>query len=137
MGYLEDLRTKGQAANPFFCLMGIDVAHEGGGRAALKMMIRPDMYNGDGWLQGGMLAAIADESMALALFTLLPPDAKIVTIAESTSFIRPVKEGMIVAEAQVIKKGRRVGFLECSVRMDDAEKTVLARTTASFAITAE
>jgi hypothetical protein len=82
-----------------------------------------------------MLAAIADEAMALALFTLLPPDAKIATIQESTSFIRAVNEGTIIAEAQVLRKGRRVGFLECSVRMDDVEKTLLARTTASFVIT--
>jgi uncharacterized protein (TIGR00369 family) len=137
MGYLENLRAKGRTANPFFCLMGIDVVHEGGGKAALAMTVRPDMYNGVGWLQGGMLAAIADEAMALALFTLLPPDAKIATIQESTSFIRAVKEGTIIAEAQVLRKGRRVGFLECSVRMDDVEKTLLARTTASFVITAE
>ena len=41
------------------------------GKATLKMTVRPDMYNGVGWLQGGMLAAIADEAMALALYTVL------------------------------------------------------------------
>ena len=137
MNYLEKIRAKGRSANPFFCLMGIDVESEGDGKAVLKMTVRPDMYNGVGWLQGGMLAAIADEAMALALYTLLAPGEGIATISESTSFIRGVREGTILAEAQVIRKGRRVAFMESIVRMDDPGKTVLARTTASFAVTAE
>lgn len=137
MNYLERIRAKGRSANPFFCLMGIDVESEGDGKAVLKMTVRPDMYNGVGWLQGGMLAAIADEAMALALYTRLAPGEGIATISESTSFIRGVREGTILAEAQVIRKGRRVAFMESVVRMDDSEKTVLARTTASFAVTAE
>ncbi|NMB78237.1 MAG: PaaI family thioesterase [Methanomicrobiales archaeon] len=137
MNYLQRITTEGQSANPFFCLMGIDVASVGDGTAVLKMTIRPDMYNGVGWLQGGMLAAIADEAMALALYTRLAEGEGIATISESTSFIRGVREGTILAEAQVIRKGRRVAFMESIVRMDNSEKTVLARTTASFAVTSE
>ncbi|PKG31487.1 PaaI family thioesterase [Methanoregula sp.] len=128
---------KGRDANPFFCLMGIDVVSYGEGKAVLRMTVRPDMYNGVGWLQGGMLAAIADEAMALALYTQLAPGEGIATIAESTSFIRGVREGAVIAEAKVIRKGRRVAFMESCVRMDDEQKTQLARTTASFALTAE
>jgi acyl-CoA thioesterase len=137
MNYLERIQKDGRDANPFFCLMGIDVVSAGEGNAVLKMTVRPDMYNGVGWLQGGMLAAIADEAMALALYSLLAPGEGIATISESTSFIKGVREGTIIAEAQVIRKGRRVAFMESAVRMDDAEKTVLARTTASFAVTVE
>lgn len=137
MNYLERIRAGGRSANPFFCLMGIDVASADEGNAVLTMAVRPDMYNGVGWLQGGMLAAIADEAMALALYTLLADGEGIATISESTSFIRGVREGTIVAEAQVIRKGRRVAFMESTVRLDDAEKTVLARSTASFAVTSE
>jgi uncharacterized protein (TIGR00369 family) len=137
MNYLEKITSQGRSANPFFCLMGIDVASVEPGKATLRMTVRPDMHNGVGWLQGGMLAAIADEAMALALYTQLAGGEGIATISESTSFIRGVREGTILAEAQVIRKGRRVAFMESTVRMDDAEKTILARTTASFAVTAE
>ncbi len=136
MSYLENIRKDGRQANPFFCLAGIDVVKTEQGKAVLAMQVRPDMYNGVGWLQGGMLVAIADEAMALALYTLLEKDEGIATIAESTSFIKGVREGTILAEARVIKKGRRVAFMEAEVRADDGEKTLLTRTTASFAITA-
>ena len=137
MNYLEKITTQGRSANPFFCLMGIDVAGVEKGKATLKMTVRPDMSNGVGWLQGGMLAAIADEAMALALYTQLAPGEGIATISESTSFIRGVRDGTILAEGRVIRKGRRVAFMESEVRMDDAQKTILARTTASFAVTVE
>jgi uncharacterized protein (TIGR00369 family) len=137
MSYLDKIKAGGRSANPFFCLMGIDVVSFGEGKAVLKMTVRPDMHNGAGWLQGGMLTAIADEAMALALYTQLAKAEGIATISESTSFIRGVREGAILAEAAVIRKGRRVAFMESIVRLDDAEQTILARSTASFAVTSE
>jgi uncharacterized protein (TIGR00369 family) len=135
MSYFERIKKDGRKANPFFCLTGIDIVKAEPGTAVLTMPVRPDMHNGVGWLQGGMLVAIADEAMALALYPLLEKNEGIATIAESTSFIRGVQKGSVLAEARIIKKGRRVAFMEAEVRADDGEKTLLSRTTASFAIT--
>src|SRR5512137_934354 len=115
MSYLENIKKDGKYANPFFCLMGIDVINIKPGTAELKMQVRPDMHNGVGWLQGGILAAIADEAMALALYPLLSGTEGIATISESTTFIKGVKDGVIFAEGRVIKKGRRVAFMEGEV----------------------
>jgi uncharacterized protein (TIGR00369 family) len=79
--------------------------------------------------------ALADEAMALALYPMLETTEGIATISESTSFIKGVREGVILAEGRVIRKGRRVAFCEGEVRMDDTDKTMLSRTTASFAVT--
>jgi uncharacterized protein (TIGR00369 family) len=136
MSYLEKIKKDGRQANPFFCLTGIDIVRAEPGSAVLTMPVRPALYNGVGWLQGGMLVAIADEAMALALYPLLEKDEGIATIAESTSFIKGVRGGTILAEARVVKKGRRVAFMEADVWTDDGEKTLLSRTSASFVITA-
>ena len=55
MDYLNQIRLKGRDANPFFVLMGIQLGSYGEGRAELRMQVRPDMLNGAGWLQGGMI----------------------------------------------------------------------------------
>jgi uncharacterized protein (TIGR00369 family) len=137
MSYLENIRQHGRDANPFFCLMGIDIVSHEPGKAVLKMQVRPDMHNGVGWLQGGVLVALADEAIALALYTLLAENEGIATISESTSFVKGVREGSITAEANVIKKGRRVAFAEAEVFSDNGEKTMLSRTSAAFAVTAK
>jgi uncharacterized protein (TIGR00369 family) len=135
MSYFERIKKDGRKANPFFCMTGIDIVKAEPGKAVLTMPVRPDMHNGVGWLQGGMLVAVADEAMALALYPLLKKNEGIATIAESTSFIRGVQKGSVLAEARVIRKGRRVAFMEAEVWADEKEKTLLSRTTASFAIT--
>jgi uncharacterized protein (TIGR00369 family) len=99
------------------------------------MEIRPDMWNGVGWLQGGLFTALADEAMALALYPLLSANEGIATISESTSFIRGAREGTLIAEGRVIKKGHRVAFAEGEVFTGDGEKTMLSRTSAAFAVT--
>jgi acyl-CoA thioesterase len=135
MSYLEKIKKEGKNANPFFCLMGIDVVSAEPGKAVLKMQIRPDMHNGVGWLQGGILAAVADEAMALAIYPLLSKTEGIATISESTSFIRGAQDGYIIAEGRVIRKGRRVAFTEGEVYTGDNEKVLLSRTSAAFAVT--
>jgi len=134
MSYLGELRKKGREANPFFKLMGIEAVSFGDGKAELQMEVRPDMLNGAGWLQGGIYTALADEAMALALFTALDENDQIATISETTSFFRGVREGRIVAEGMVTRIGRQVAFAEGHVRTDGAEGQVLSMTSASFSI---
>ena len=134
MSYFEKIKGQGRGANPFFCLMGIDVVSVGEGNAVLRMEVRPDMLNGVGWLQGGIFTALADEAMALALYSLLSQKEWIATISDSTSFIWGVREGVLIAEGRVIKKGRRVAFAEGDVTLDQQEKEILARTSGAFAV---
>ena len=135
MGYLEKIRKGDPDANPFFILMGIRVVETESGRATLEMRVRPDMYNGAGWMQGGLFAALVDEAMALALYTVLEGSEGIATISENTSFFRGAKEGaVLVAEGRVIRKGRRVAFTEGEVREGGPAGQILSRTVASFAV---
>jgi acyl-CoA thioesterase len=132
MGYLQEIEAKGREANPFFVLMGIDVISFGGGEAVISMTVRPDMHNGAGWLQGGVYTALADEAMALALTTLLADGEHIATISETTQYFKGVRDGTVRAEGRVVRKGHAVAFAEGEVT--GADGTLLARTTASFAV---
>ena len=135
MSYIEEIRTLGRDANPFFRLMGINLGPLGKGVAELSMQVRPDMLNGVGWLQGGLFTALCDEAMALALFTVLDEDEDggIATITESTSFLRGIRKGRIKAVGRVIKKGHSVAFLEGIITNSDDE-SYLSETRASFVI---
>jgi len=134
MSYLDDIEKSGQNANPFFCLMGIQPKSWGDGRASLEMTVRPDMTNGEGWLQGGMYTALIDEAMALAIYTLLDDGQMIATISSTTTFLRGVRAGEdILAEAWVVRKGRQIIFTEGRVTSADGMNE-LARSSASFTV---
>jgi uncharacterized protein (TIGR00369 family) len=134
MSYFEEIRKRGRDANPFFVMMGIEVDFIGEGTARLSMRVRPDMHNGVGWMQGGIFTGMADEAMALALYTVISPGERIATISETTSFLKGARDGVLVATGRVVRKGRRVAFTESEVRKDSEEGEILARCAAAFAI---
>ena len=134
MDYLEMVKNLGRAANPFFIMMGIDPFCIENGRAVLRMTIRPDMMNGEGWLQGGINTSITDEAMVLAIYSLLDKGETIATISETTSFMHGAKSGILFVEGRVVKKGRRIAFAEGEVRLEE-DSRVLSRTSASYAVT--
>ncbi len=131
MAYLDAIKSRGRLANPFFCLMEIDPVSFEDGKARLAMTVRPDMLNGEGWLQGGMYSALADEAMALAIYTLLKPGEMIATISGTTTFMRGVRSGLIYADATVIKKGRQIIVVDAVVSEKDGDHA-LARCNSTF-----
>ena len=134
MSYLDEIERSGQNANPFFCLLGIQPVSWGDGKACLEMLVRSDMTNGEGWLQGGIYTSLVDEAMALAIYTLLNEGENIATISFTTTFLRGVRAGEIVrAEAFVVRRGRQIIFAEGSVSGQDGQ-TGLARCSASFIV---
>jgi acyl-CoA thioesterase len=134
MSYFEELKRRGRDANPYFVMMGIEVDSIGEGTARLSMRVRPDMQNGVGWMQGGIFTGLADEAMALALYSVLSPGEGIATISETTSFLKGARDELLVATGRVVRRGRRVAFTEGEVRKDTEEGEVLARCAAAFAI---
>lgn len=132
MSYVEELDRIGRAANPFFCLMGIELVDYGGGKAQLSMPVRPDMMNGSGWMQGGVYVALIDEAMALAIMTAIGREERIATVSETTQFVKGVREGRISAKAHVVRAGRKIIFAEGFAFIEGKEDEILARTTASF-----
>jgi acyl-CoA thioesterase len=133
MNYIERIRKEGREANPFFTLMGVELGDLNSGSATLRMTIRPDMMNGEKWLQGGIFTALADEAMVLAIYPLLEPDERIATISETTSFLAGANEGVLNAEGRLIKRGRRVIFAEAEITAAGSDR-ILARCTAAYAV---
>jgi len=133
MNYIERLRQEGTKANPFFTLMGVEIGEMNEGSAVLRMKIRPDMMNGEGWLQGGIFTALADEAMVLAIYPFLDPEERIASISETTSFLAGANEGVLIAESRLLKRGRRVIFAEADVRAGGSDR-ILARSSSAYAV---
>lgn len=101
------------------------------------MRIRPDMQNGEGGLQGGVFVSLADEAMALALYTVLGATERIATVTERTSLGKGIREGTVIATGRVVKRGHHLAFREGEVGEETPSGELLARTTAVFAVRQE
>jgi uncharacterized protein (TIGR00369 family) len=90
---------------------------------------RSQFLNPAGFIQGGFLAAMLDDTMGPAVLVHTGGATYTATIDMSVSFLRPAKAGPLFGEGQVIQLGKTVGFVEA--RLLDAKGTWIARATAS------
>jgi uncharacterized protein (TIGR00369 family) len=90
---------------------------------------KPDFLNPAGFVQGGILTAMLDDTMGPAVW--LKSDGRLytATIEMSVSFLAPAQPGPLVGEAIVLQLGGTIAFLEG--RLLDGAGRILARATAS------
>jgi uncharacterized protein (TIGR00369 family) len=92
------------ASDAFFRLLGV------------RLAFRDDLVQPTGILHGGLHALLIDSAIAQALLTTLHPAYSVVTVHLDTKYFAPVSGGELLAEATVIRKGRRVAHGEAIVR---------------------
>jgi acyl-CoA thioesterase len=117
---------------PFYATLGIVVEEVSPGRARLRLRVDGRHLNADGIVHGGVLPALADAAMGSAARTLHGSAAQMLTVESNMRYLRAVEGGAVVAEARVVKSGRRVAFIE--VDMTDGDGEPLARGGATFVI---
>jgi uncharacterized protein (TIGR00369 family) len=90
---------------------------------------RPEFRNPAGFIQGGFLAAMLDDTMGPAVFAHTNGALYTATIDMNVHYLAPAKVGPIVGEAQVVQLGKTVGFVDA--RLLDKDGTWLAKAAAS------
>ncbi len=107
------------AANPFIKFVGIQVPQLGKGYARFLLPFKPELANSIGLLQGGMIAALADETVAFALYSLVKEGETINTVEMKINFLGAVKDGEVEAVAHIAKRGRTISLGEFEVRQGE------------------
>jgi uncharacterized protein (TIGR00369 family) len=116
---LEAGIRKRLAANPFIKFVGIQVPQLGKGFARFVLPFKPDLANSIGLLQGGIIAALADEAVAFALYSLVKEGETFNTVEMKINFLGAVKEGEVEATARIAKRGRTISLGEFEVRQGE------------------
>jgi acyl-CoA thioesterase len=109
---------------PFERLLHMEIIEASEGRAVLTMPFLIDFAQGAGLLHGGALVSLADTSVVMAIKSILPPLTHFATTALETRFIRPVRQGVVTAKAQVTAKSDRVFDGKATI-FDDQSRPVL------------
>jgi uncharacterized protein (TIGR00369 family) len=95
----------------------------------IGFMAKPVFINPAGFIQGGFLAAMLDDTMGPAVFVMSEGALYTVSIDMSVSYLAPAKPGPLIGEGRVVQLGKSIGFLEAVLM--DAAGTVVARATSS------
>src|SRR5436309_907065 len=90
---------------------------------------RKDFCNPAGFVQGGILSAMLDDTMGPAVFAMTEGRLYTATISLTVNFLAPAKPGRIIGEARVTQLGKTVAFVEGRLTAKDG--TLLATATTS------
>ena len=115
---------------PAAALLGWKALEMERGHVRVKYTARPEFGNPQGAIQGGFLAAMLDDAMGPALFTLLGSDQFAPTIEMKVNFLRPARPGPIIAEGRVVHRTRALAFLEGTLATEDGELIATGTATA-------
>lgn len=95
----------------------------------IGFLARREFTNPAGFVQGGFLAAMLDDTMGPAAFVMSEGALYTVSIDMNVSYLAPASPGPLIGEGRVVQLGKSVGFLEATL-IDEAG-TVVARATSS------
>jgi len=95
---------------------------------------RQEFCNPAGFIQGGFLAAMLDDTMGPAVFAHTDGALYTATIDMSIHYLAPARPGPIIGEAQVVQLGKSVGFVDA--RLTDEDGMWLVKGAASVRLVA-
>ena len=101
----------------FYQLLGLEIVEAKPGYSKLRVRFRKALAHAGGVGHGGVLASIADSCIACALFGMIenPADLGISTIELKVNYLRPFREGEMIAEGRILQKGSSIAVGEMDV----------------------
>lgn len=101
--------------HPFADLVGLSFDSTGEGESRCHVALRTELMNPHGVVHGAVAYALADTGMGAALYSLLGPPESCATIEIKIVYLASAREGELVCETRVIRKGSRVAVLESEI----------------------
>ena len=123
------------AGVPIAGAWAVEVVEASGGKAVVRLPYRPDLLRPGGTVSGPALMGLADVAMWAALLGETGGRDESVTSTMTVNFLRPFASGPVLAEARLLKRGKRMVFGEVLLRAEGAEE-VSAHVTTSWAVIA-
>ncbi len=128
---LEDLKERVRRS-PFHQWAGLELVAVGDGKAEVRMTLQPQHFNPQGLVHGGIISAIADTSIGLALRSQLPAGMTHRTAQLNVHFLAKGEGGLLIARGTALHLGQRTGYGEAEVM--DGSGRLLARAGGTFIV---
>jgi uncharacterized protein (TIGR00369 family) len=114
----------------FVALLDLKLEQVEHGKARMRMPFRPEITNGTGAVHGGAIVSLCDTVFYVALASIYGREQQTTTASLQCNFLAPaLPPHDLIAEATVLKSGRRIVYGEVYVR--SGEK-IVAHATLNF-----
>ena len=118
--------------SPFHQWAGLELVDAADGTAELRMDLLPHHFNPQGIVHGGIITAIADTSIGLALRSQLRAGYTHRTAQLNVHFLAKGEGNVLVGRGRALHLGQRMGYGESEVF--DGGGRLLARATGTFIV---
>jgi uncharacterized protein (TIGR00369 family) len=121
-----EFARRGLAAQPFSVLLGARLTAFGDGAATIEVDVRDELRQQNGYVHGGVLAYLADNTLTFAAGSVLGP--AVLTGGFSIDYLRPADGATLRARGVVIQSSRSRATCRCDIYgvTDDGAETLCA-----------
>jgi uncharacterized protein (TIGR00369 family) len=108
---------------------GVEVLAAEGGIAAVRLPAQPLLLRPGNTISGPALMGLADVAMWAALLSVTAGKDESVTSTMTVNFLRPAGSGAVLAEARIVKRGKRMVFGDIMLRAEASDEIAVHVTT--------
>lgn len=130
---IEEFERIARERVPFVGQLGVKVEQLDAGVARIRIPFRDDFIRPGGTIAGPVLMSLADVAMYGAVLSLIGPVELAVTTNLNINFLRRPRPGDVVAEARILKLGKRLAVGEVDL-FRDGEEELVAHVTSTYSI---
>jgi 1,4-dihydroxy-2-naphthoyl-CoA hydrolase len=114
----------------FDALYGLEVVDQGDGWVRGRVPVSDRVRQPAGLVHGGLYASMAESLASLATYLAVAGDGKVAMgLSNATSFIRPILEGTVHAEARVRHRGASTWVWDVEITDDEGRLCAMTRMT--------
>ncbi|HEX2736321.1 MAG TPA: PaaI family thioesterase [Polyangiaceae bacterium] len=104
--------------------MGIEIVRAERGLVEVSWTVGPEHLQPFGIVHGGVFSGVVETVCSIGACVGIGPDKSVVGMENQTSFLRPVREGVLRAEGRPVHRGRTTELWEAKIV--DAEGRLVA-----------
>ncbi len=99
--------------------LGIETLEIGPGRIRCAVEARPDLMNPFGTMHGGVVSALVDHVLGSVCYPVIAKGAWAATTEFKVNLLAPVREGTVVAAAEILSMSRSTAVVRIDVTNGD------------------
>jgi len=127
--YIEDMIQGKVSPPPIAQLLGFKITDYCDGCTTIEMEVTGKYWNPMKTLHGGVYCDLADAAMGFSFLTTLNEDELFTTVDLRINYLKPVTAGRLIASSKIIKRGKRLGYIECEIVNEQGKLVAKASST--------